>query len=507
MNIALVVGKHDDLHSQKDIPLKNHLEIILGHTITVKNDNWQNWDPEDFDVIVISESVSSSKTEWLFPTSTDILTVEGANSDELRMGDGGSSKGGNSQNIVVVDPSHPIMQGYSGTVTVTTSTKNLGHMTGWNTNPASQVQVLAYYESSGELKAKILVADKDAILADGISTANGKRIFVAAQYFGNLNSDGKILFNQALAWIAGALYNPPSSIAGVEDDSFTFLEDNANNTLDVLVNDIDVSYIDSVDTIGTFGTVEIVNEGQSLEFTPTSGFYGETSFTYMVYYTGGGYDTAIVTINVDQNSTTTQLEIALICNKSNCNHSNKDVPLKNHLTTLGSVTTYGHKEHSWNPTDYDLVVISESVHSSKTAWLHDEAVPILTVEGANADELAMGDGGSSKGGNNKYIIIAKDHPITAGFTVGQQVQVTTSTNNLGHMTGWDENGSGVELLANYDINGDTKAKILAVDKFGFLVDGTQAPEKRVFFGAQYFANLTPAGETLFDQAFAWVTTP
>jgi len=75
------------------------------------------------------------------------------------------------------------------------------------------------------------------------------------------------------------------------------------------------------------------------------------------------------------------------------------------------------------------------------------------------------------------------------------------------MTEWDENGSEIKLLAKYDTNGDTKAKILAVDKLGLLVDGTQAPEKRVFFGAQYFANLTSDGVILFDQAFNWTVAP
>jgi len=280
-----------------------------------------------------------------------------------------------------------------------------------------------------------------------------------------------------------------------------------NNPLDVLVNDIEVSYIDSVDTIGTFGTVVIVNDGQSLEFTPTSGFYGETSFTYMVYYTGGGYDTATVIINVDQISITSQLEIALICEKSNCDKSDKDVPLKNHLSTLGTVTTFGHEDDSWNTAAYDVVIISESAKSSKIDWLHNEAIPILTVDGENAEELEMGDGGSSKGGNSKFIIITQAHPITAGFALGVPIQVSTSTNNLGHMTEWDEDGSQVKLLANYDTSGEQKAKILAVDKLGLLVDGTQAPEKRVFFGAQYFANLTSDGVLLFDQALSWVTAP
>jgi len=93
LNISLVVGNDDNLDSQKDIPLKNHLEDILGHTVTLQNDDWNNWNPENYDVIVISESVSSSKTKDLFDTSIPILTVEGSNADEAKLGDSGSSSG------------------------------------------------------------------------------------------------------------------------------------------------------------------------------------------------------------------------------------------------------------------------------------------------------------------------------------------------------------------------------------------------------------------------------
>jgi len=151
------------------------------------------------------------------------------------------------------------------------------------------------------------------------------------------------------------------------------------------------------------------------------------------------------------------------------------------------------------------VIISESALSSKTAWLKDKAVPILTVEGANSDELSMGDGGSSSGGNSKYIIITENHPITAGFATGVPIEVTTSTKNLGHMTGWSD-GSGLLKLAHYDSSGEQKAKILIVDANGELVDGSFAAEKRVFFGVQYFDKLTQDGVTLFDNALNWVTS-
>ena len=86
----------------------------------------------------------------------------------------------------------------------------------------------------------------------------------------------------------------------------------------------------------------------------------------------------------------------------------------------------------------------------------------------------------------------------------EKVALVTSTNNLGHMTGWSD-GSGMVKLAHYDTNGSVeKAKILIVDAGGELVDGSFAVEKRVFFGAQYFGNLTDDGKTMFNQALNWL---
>ena len=213
---------------------------------------------------------------------------------------------------------------------------------------------------------------------------------------------------------------------------------------------------------------------------------------------------------VDISSTASSLNIAMVCGKSDCNNSNKDVPLKDHLTeVLGHmVTTFNDDDDSWNPTDFDVVIISESVKSSKTGGLKDAIVPILTVEGANSDELAMADGGSSKSGKSKYIIIddPSAHYITQGFAAGVPIQVTTSVNNLGHMKGYE--GYGLEELAHYDTTGSTKAKILVADAGAALVDGTStAADKRVFFGAQYFANLNDNGITLFDRALEWTQLP
>ncbi len=496
LNIALVVGRPSNLHSDKDVPLKNHIESLLGpaDTLTLFDDNDKTWDPSEYNAIIISESVSSSKTKWLKQAPTGILTVEGANSDELAMGDGGSSSKGKSNSIVIA-ANHPITQGFAGTIQVTTINNHLGHMTDKNSWFGTDIQLLAYYSTGGDIKAKILAVEKGGELNDG-SEAKGKRVFLGAQYFAHLNDNGKTLFNQALQWIlwtsedySGIIDLPPvitlngaSEITINQGDAY--IEYGATATDDgVDISDMIIIDDDSIDT--NFPALYTIN----YQVMDSSGQVAEVSRNVQV---------------VDITSTHV-LEIALVCKRTNCTNDNKDEPLMEHLIDLGHQITTINDDDQFDTTGYDLIVISESVLSSKTAWLKDVNKPILTVEGANSDELAMGDGGSSSAGKSKYVIIddPESHPITAGLGIpaGVPIQVTTSTSHLGHMTGYE--GTGVQELAHYDSSGTEKAKILVVNAGATLFDGTPAENKRVFFGAQYFDKLNDLGVALFDQALYW----
>lgn len=200
--------------------------------------------------------------------------------------------------------------------------------------------------------------------------------------------------------------------------------------------------------------------------------------------------------------TITTLNIAMICGNSNCADSNKDVQMKDHmdLTLEHDVTTFSDNDQSWNPTDYDVIVISESVSSSNTAWLKNQAVGIFTLEGSNDDEFELGSSGSSGGGgSNEIDITDNSHYITEIFPTGE-ITVTTSTSNAGNIRGW---ANDVTKLAHYTSNSDF-AKLLYVEKEGVLENGVNtAAERRVFFGARYFANLNSNGITIFDRSLDW----
>jgi hypothetical protein len=200
------------------------------------------------------------------------------------------------------------------------------------------------------------------------------------------------------------------------------------------------------------------------------------------------------------------LNVALICATATCTDANIDVPLKNYLIALGhNVTTYIDTNTSWTPTNYNVVVISESTLSSNTAWLKNIAVPILTVEGQNWDEFDMGTGGDSNlGGSLDIDITDNTHYITSVFPLGVLTinnAGTNTSNDLGYMAGW---ANGVNKLANYTSNASW-ARLTYVDKGGALVTSGTAAERRVFFGARYFGQLNSDGVKIFDRSLQWVS--
>ena len=123
------------------------------------------------------------------------------------------------------------------------------------------------------------------------------------------------------------------------------------------------------------------------------------------------------------------------------------------------------------------------------------------MEGANHDELFGDDGGKSGEGGETHIKITSTHTIitNAGFTSGQTIQVTNNNEHLGFM---NNNLAGVDELAHYD-GKSNEHKLLAAD--AGVISGSAG--KRVFYGVQFFDNLTANGVALFDSALEWAAAP
>ncbi|MCH7933624.1 MAG: hypothetical protein IIC36_06470, partial [Gemmatimonadetes bacterium] len=270
---------------------------------------------------------------------------------------------------------------------------------------------------------------------------------------------------------------------------FTDLEDGSGLTFTIESN-----------TNSGLVTPAIIAADSTLDLSFTASTSGSATITIRATDSDGLFVDDVFTVTV---TATGNLNVALVCGTAACADVDFDVPLVNHLTsTLGhTVTNFAAADTGWTPSSYDVVVISESVGSSSTAWLKTEVVGILTLEGSNWDEFEMGSAGTSDLGADTQINITDNtHYITSVFPTGV-LTVTTVTTNLGSMSGW---ANGVGKLAHYNSN-SALAKLLYVDIGGVLQGGVNtAADRRAFWGAQYFANLTADGITIFNRALDWV---
>ena len=216
-------------------------------------------------------------------------------------------------------------------------------------------------------------------------------------------------------------------------------------------------------------------------------------------------------MGINPNPPTLALNVVLVIDDLWDLHVNKDIPLKNHLLTQVDDLTLVNDEAitgSWAPpAGTNLIVVSESVSSSNTSELKDLAIGIVTVEGSNWDEIDLGTSGSSSGGTGTIAkILDSSHYITQnlGVSNGDSITIADVAGNAGYMKGWDAGASQVKALAVYTSD-ETNGRILVIESGDKLVDGTNAPERRVFFGAQFFDNLNADGVELFDRSLLWAS--
>gem|GEM_PF-598333 len=88
-----------------------------------------------------------------------------------------------------------------------------------------------------------------------------------------------------------------------QDDEFTVFRNSGPNNFDVLADDSDPDTIDTLTVTGVSagsagGTIEIAEDGLSINYTPATDYVGEETFTYTIS-DGDMTDTATVTVNVE----------------------------------------------------------------------------------------------------------------------------------------------------------------------------------------------------------------
>eukprot|EP00003_Mantamonas_plastica_P013238 TRINITY_DN231_c0_g1_i21.p1 TRINITY_DN231_c0_g1~~TRINITY_DN231_c0_g1_i21.p1 ORF type:complete len:4505 (+),score=1241.59 TRINITY_DN231_c0_g1_i21:2738-16252(+) len=193
MNIGMSCSAATCSNANIDLPAKTQMQN-WGHTVTGHSASTFTYTP--YDAVVVSETVSSSSTLWQKLIDVGVLNFEGACDNEYRIGTGGSSNLGGSTTCNVLDSNHFITKGYSGVVTVSTSTGSLGYV-----RPViADVKILLQYTSSAN-DDRLVYIDGGGTLDDA-SITPARRVFYPAQFTNKFTADGTVFFNRSLEYAA-----------------------------------------------------------------------------------------------------------------------------------------------------------------------------------------------------------------------------------------------------------------------------------------------------------------
>ena len=155
--------------------------------------------------------------------------------------------------------------------------------------------------------------------------------------------------------------------------------------------------------------------------------------------------------------------------------------------------------------DAELVVISSTVSSKQVVgdWRY-LAKPLLTWENDLLDDFAMTgkrhDVDFGEAEKERYLwLVNAPHPIAAGLPAG----VTNVYVKQAAMS-WGKPGLGATTIATL-YGQPEKAAIFAYEKGATMDYESLAPARRVMFflNNDTFANLSPAGNSMFDAAVDW----
>lgn len=206
----LVVG--NTTLSAGDAALRTRLEN-LGYAVTTRDDNGASAAAAGKSVIVISESVETATGigEVFANVAVPLVTSESGIYNALKLTgptldtDYGTVAG--QTQVTIVDPSHPLAAGLSGTVTVGSAAQPLD----WGVPSASAKRVATIAGQAG--RAAIFGYDSGAGMVGMNAPARRVAWFAEDAGAAVLTAAGGALFDAAVTWAAGTTSTPPPANA------------------------------------------------------------------------------------------------------------------------------------------------------------------------------------------------------------------------------------------------------------------------------------------------------
>jgi hypothetical protein len=193
--------------------------VALGHTVTLLDDS--ALEVETGDLVLIAPSVNGSAIGTKYRTSRlPVLSSFGTNWDDLNLTTvlTASGQAGTTVGILAAAVGHPLAAGLTGTVTTNTTSGTAFWYRADTAYPAGVVQIAG--AAANALRVCIVGAETGAVLADGTSLAQNRRVGFGFQAFAyhdgtnpNLTANGISLFDAAVAWALAGVPMPPPSLA------------------------------------------------------------------------------------------------------------------------------------------------------------------------------------------------------------------------------------------------------------------------------------------------------
>ncbi len=151
---------------------------------------------------------------------------------------------------------------------------------------------------------------------------------------------------------------------------------------------------------------------------------------------------------------------------------------------------------------YDVVFMCYSVRGELNVVeaVKPANIGVMFVNRRAYDTMKFGTGHNYANGQTQVTIVDNSHYITSPYP---EDNVTyTAADGESYISGWSED---IQFLGKIPCQ-DTQASILVLDKGKKHVDGSIAPERRVFSGLGYYgpANLNENGDKLNERALRWV---
>lgn len=196
--------------------MRERIKSEFGLTVNVVDDDGSSVRQADgVDLVIISGSTSSSQVLGKFKgVSVPVIVQKPTILDDMGMAEGVWNVGHGSFNgtdVEVIAPSHPIMAGIAGNVTLFTQSEAIP----WGV-PAGSADVLALDSPATPNNVVFFVYEPGDVLVDGSPTA-GCRIMppwlrTGPHYF---TVDGETIFDNTIAWALDGCVGVPTGVSGI----------------------------------------------------------------------------------------------------------------------------------------------------------------------------------------------------------------------------------------------------------------------------------------------------